>query len=339
MKRALMKVGGWFFAMAAAVLLAGCGPETPAPMGKFDPARSSFAPAMPFSGQSFVIKDLALEMRPIPAGRMLMGSAFDEAGRTILESPLTNVNLTKPYWLGRTEVSHAQWRALMGTDLRLQAMMNFPEEKNPTRLLIGKDDETAMYYVSWQDAMAFCAKLNQRARAEGSLPAGYEFRLPTEAEWEYACRAGTTAATYAGPVQFLSRNNAPVLDAIAWYSGNSSVGFTGQGWDTASWANKQYPGGIAGVRHVGLKESNAWGLQDMLGNVYEWCYDYASEALPGGNVTDPTGPQSGIDRIVRGGSWHSDAAACRSAYRTWNVPDSRLPFIGFRIALAPIIKR
>lgn len=335
-----MKTRQFIFSLSMlSLLLAGCGPEPVVSQGKFDPTRSGFAPAMPFAGQPFVIKALALEMQSVAAGSFLMGSLYDEAGRTTLEGPLTNVTLSKPFWLGRTEVTYAQWRAVMSTTLEAQALKNFPHEENPARLLTATDDETAMYFVNWQDAMDFCTKLNERARAEGSLPAGYEFRLPTEAEWEYACRAGTTTASYAGPVRFLGRNNAPALDAIAWYSGNSSVGYIGRGWDTSSWSNKQYRGGQAGVRSVALKQANAWGLHDMIGNVYEWCFDYAGEALPGGKVSDPTGPKDGIDRIARGGSWHSDATFCRSAYRTWNVSDGRLPFIGFRIALAPIIKR
>ena len=128
-----------------------------------------------------------------------------------------------------------------------------------------------------------------------------------------------------------------VRTAIAWYAGNSSVGYRGRGWDTADWPEKQFPGGLAGVRLVAQKQPNAWGLHDMLGNVYQWCRDHPASALPGGAVKDPTGPARGADNIVRGGSWHSPAVYCRAAHRTWNNPDVRSQFIGFRIALAPIL--
>jgi formylglycine-generating enzyme len=318
-------------------LLLGCAPEAGPAKGRFDPARSSFAPALPVQGLSVTIKDLGLELQPIQAGKFLMGSAFDEPGRSVLEGPLTWVTISRPFWLGRTAVTHAQWRRIMGTDLREQAHRGVPLEANPDRLLAGLGDDVPVYFVNWNEAMAFCAKLNERARAEGSLPDGYEFRLPTEAEWEYAARAGTTEATYAGPLRLLGKNNAPLLDAIAWYAGNSSVGYRGQGWDTSSWVEKHYPGGNAGVRAVAQKAPNAWGLYDMLGNVHEWCLDFASPALAGGSVTDPSGPPRGLDHVIRGGSWHSDASACRAAFRTWNVTEARLPFIGFRLALAPIL--
>jgi formylglycine-generating enzyme required for sulfatase activity len=321
--------------LTAAGLLAGCGPGPAAPEASFDPARSHFSPARPVGGQPFTIKDLGLAMQPIPAGKFLMGSPGEEPGRTVLEGPPTEVTISRPFWLGRTPVTQAQWRAVMGTDLAGQVKKYFSNDNDPARLLSGTGDEVAMYYVSWDDAAAFCAKLNDRARAEGSLPAGYEFTLPTEAEWEYACRAGTTAATYAGPVSYYGSNDAPRLDLIAWYAGNSSVGYEGAGWDTSGWPGKQYPGGQAGVRRVGQKQPNAWGLYDMLGNVYEWCLDYASPALPGGSVVDPTGPGEGLDRIIRGGSWHSAAVYCRAASRKWNGPSNGLPFIGFRLALAP----
>ncbi len=326
----LMGVGLW---------LAGCGGEPAAVQTKLAPGQVRLLAMQPISGQAFTLAELDLEMRPIPAGTFEMGSPYGEPGRTSLEGPQTKVTLSRSFWLGRTPVTHAQWQAIMGTDLLAQAKKGFPNTPDARSLLTASDGQVPMHFVSWHDAMEFCARLNARARAEGTLPAGYEFTLPTEAQWEYACRAGTTAATYAGPLQLWGRNHAPVLDEIAWYAGNSSVGFRGQGWPTEGWAEKQYPGGTAGVRRVGLKQANAWGLCDMLGNVYQWCGDFSSAALPGGSVTDPTGPESGSDHMLRGGSWHSAAAYCRASYRSWNTADGRMPFIGFRLALAPKIER
>ncbi len=334
-----MKIMGAHFlslsllAVAAAVLV-GCGPAIP-PKPQLDAKQSRLFSSAPAVGRQFTIKDLGLEMQPIPAGEFLMGSPAGEPGHTALEAPQTRVKISKAFWFGRTPVTLAQWRAIMGTDLVAQAGSYFPKSENPARFLAGTQDDVAMYLVSWSDAMEFCEKLNARARAEGFLPAGYEFTLPTEAEWEYACRAGTTAATYAGSADYYGSNNAPVLNRIAWYAGNSSAGFEGAGWDTSTWVGKQYPGGQAGVRRVAQKQPNAWGLYDMLGNVHEWCLDFSSPALPGGSVVDPTGPATGLDHILRGGSWHSDAVHCRAASRKWNVADTGLPFIGFRLTLAP----
>ena len=276
-----------------------------------------------------------VELEPIPAGVFLMGSPLDEPGRGPFEGPRSRVIISRPFWLGRTDVTHAQWKAVMGTDLMEQARRAFPNDSQFAQSLAGTGDNVPMYYVSWDDAMAFCRKLNERARAEGSLPDGYIYTLPTEAQWEYACRAGITAATYAGPLQLLGKNNAPVLDAIAWYGGNSSAGYLGPGLDTRDWPEKAYPGGTAGPREVALKQPNGWGLYDMLGDVYQWCRDFPADALAGGTVTDPAGLARGADRAVRGGSWHSDAAFCRAAYRARNVPVNRSLFIGFRVALAP----
>ncbi len=314
---------------------AGCTREDAKP-----PARTTFASGRllattPVNGQSFTLDGIALDLLPIPAGTFRMGSPFAEPGHTVLESPQTWVTISRPYWLGRTAVTHEQWRTLMGTDLADQVRKAFPAEANPSRLLAGAAEAVPMHFVTWREAMAFCARLNERARTEGWLPAGYEFTLPTEAQWEYACRAGGTEATYAGPLDVRGENNAPGLDAIAWYAGNSSVGYRGRGWDTADWPEKQYPGGLAGVRLVAQKLPNAWGLHDMLGNVYQWCRDHPASALPGGAVKDPTGPARGADYIVRGGSWHSPPVYCRAAHRTWNNPDVRSQFIGFRVALAP----
>jgi formylglycine-generating enzyme required for sulfatase activity len=227
----------------------------------------------------------------------------------------------------------------MGVDLADQVRKAFPADANPLRRLAGTVDGVPMYFVTWREAMEFCARLNERARTEGWLPAGYAFTLPTEAQWEYACRAGSTEATYNGPLTRRGENHAPELDAIAWYAGNSSVGYRGRGWDTADWPEKQYPGGLAGVRTVAQKQPNAWGLHDMLGNVYEWCRDHPTPALPAKPVQDPVGAADGIDRVVRGGSWHSPPDFCRAAHRAWSNPDERSQFIGFRVALAPAVSR
>ncbi len=150
--------------------------------------------------------------------------------------------------------------------------------------------------------MEFCRKLTQQERAAGRLPEDWEYTLPTEAQWEYACRAGTTGA-WAGE-----------LDAMAWYAKNSG--------------NTTHP--------VGQKQPNAWGLYDMHGNVWEWCRDWYADKLPGGAVTDPVGAASGAFRVYRGGGWWLPADYCRSAYRNWSSPGDRGNDVGFRLALSAV---
>lgn len=193
------------------------------------------------------------------------------------------MTLTRPFWLGRTEVTQAQWTTIMGS--------------NPSEF---KGDDRPVENVSCDDAMEFCRKLTERERAAGRLPARHAYTLPTEAQWEYACRAGTTG-DYAG-----DRN------AMAWYDANS--GYT--------------------THPVGTKQANAWGMADMHGNVWEWCHDW-SAAYPGGEVTDPRGPASGSARVVRGGSWDFPAVHARSAGRNEQTPVDRSHNFGFRLALVP----
>ncbi|MBI3191208.1 MAG: SUMF1/EgtB/PvdO family nonheme iron enzyme, partial [Pedosphaera parvula] len=155
------------------------------------------------------------------------------------------------------------------------------------------------------DATNYCARLTDQERVAGRLPDGWEYRLPTEAEWEYGCRAGTTSRLYYG-----DDPNYSELDNYAWYNKNSG--------DTS--------------HVVGGKKPNAWGLHDMLGNVYEWCQDWYGP-YPGGSVADPQGPAAGSDRVDRGGSYNYDNYLCRSADRRYIPPATKGSYIGFRLVL------
>jgi len=169
----------------------------------------------------------------------------------------------------------------------------------------------------------------------GLVP-GLGLILPSEAQWEYACRAGTETATYAGDMRIVGERNAPVLDAIAWYGGNSGVGFDLEnGFDSSGWPEKQYDHIRAGTRLVAQKAANPWGLYDMLGNVYEWCDDHWHDSYEGAPTdgtawTDSAG--GAALRVVRGGSWCPGARDVRAAFRFHFAPASRNDYLGFRCA-------
>ena len=223
------------------------------------------------------------------------------------EIPLTRVKISRAYYLGKYEVTQGQWQAVMGS--------NPSEFKN-----CGRD--CPVESVSWDDVQQFVGKLN-------GLDGGSTYRLPTEAEWEYAARAGTRTDTPAGDLELLGTSNAPVLDRIAWYGGNSGVTYDG-GADCSEWKEKQYPSTSCGTHPVGKKAANDFGLHDMLGNVWEWVGDRYGE-YPGGSVTDPQGPAAGSMRVRRGGGWSHDAFGSRSAYRAGAVPGNRYHYLGFRL--------
>jgi formylglycine-generating enzyme required for sulfatase activity len=279
-----------------------------------------------------VIPDLNLKLMPIPAGTFLMGSPPGEPTRMDWEGPQTRVTISHAFWLGATPVTQAQWKAIMGTSVAQQTQLADAKHRG----LYNQGDDVPMYYIDWFEAVEFCHRLAEREHTAGRLPAGYEYRLPTEAEWEYACRAGTTTATYAGDLDIKGERNAPILDGIAWYGGNSSVGYTGPGRDTTEWKEKQYPGGIAGPHPVAQKKPNAWGLYDTIGNVACWCGDWYADKYPGGEVRDPKGPATGTFRTFRGGSWIGYVKWSRSAARFIAKPDFRDMDIGVRVALCPV---
>jgi len=238
-------------------------------------------------------------------GTFLMGSPKDELGRESDETQ-HEVTLTKAYWLGKYEVTQAQYEAIMG--------------KNPSYF---KGADLPVESVSWYDAMEFCEKLTEIERAAGRLPEGYEYTLPTEAQWEYACRAGTTTALNSGK-DLSDYWECPEMDEVGWYGYNSGY-YNSDG--SRMYNEKTYP--------VGQKRPNAWGLYDMHGNVTEWCSDWYYY-YPDSAVTDPTGPDTGRERVIRGGAHGNYAYNCRSAYRTPREPDRVGGGYGFRVALAPV---
>ena len=257
------------------------------------------------------IREITYAFRWCPAGKFLMGSPAGEPGRKADEKP-HEVTLTRGFWMLETQVTQEMWESVM--------------DENPSYFT---GEKLPVEQVSWRDSQAFIQKLNDSSAA----PEGFRFSLPTEAQWEYACRAGTKTATYAGEMEILGGRNAPVLDEIAWYGGNSSVGYTGEnGADTETWEEKQYPGGKAGTRDAGGKTPNAWGLHDMLGNVYEWCSDWMSPYSTG-PVKDPAGPTTGSDRVFRGGSWDGRAENCRAANRSSDDPSIQYSDTGLRIIM------
>lgn len=216
-----------------------------------------------------------------------MGSPNNELQRDDHEGPQHEVILSKGFWMAKTEVTTGQWNRLNPDDQR----------PGPERF--------PAHSLSWQDALTFCRTLNQQ---EGPTLQGYEIRLPTEAEWEYACRAGSSHAYSFGPD---SHN----LGSHSWYGRNANA-----------------------VPHpVGVQSPNRFGLYDMHGNVREWCLDYYDNEYPDAPQVDPTGPAIGDLRITRGGSWQLFEAYCRSAARKEERPSTRSVDLGFRIVIAPML--
>jgi formylglycine-generating enzyme required for sulfatase activity len=238
----------------------------------------------------------------IPPGTFRMGSPTNEVGRTEVEGPLTEVVMSRGFWIGKYEVTQGEYESVMGEN---------PSFHNGVRGTVdyGTDLSRPVERVDYGDAASYCVLLTQETLTAARMPANTVYRLPTEAEWEYACRALTsTRFSYGEDLE------AQALTDYAWYFGNR--------------------GPASGTQSVGQKLPNPWGLYDMHGNVFEWCQDWYAQ-YPGGRIVDPRGPASSQYRVFRGGGWSFNTQYCRSAHRSFFFPSTVGDALGFRVVLAP----
>ncbi|MDF1811676.1 MAG: formylglycine-generating enzyme family protein [Verrucomicrobiales bacterium] len=229
---------------------------------------------------------LGMKLCWIPAGKFTMGSPPGEEGHNPNQETQVEVRMTRGYWIGKYEVTKGEYKKLTGIN---QSSFGRLSEDGPV-------DK-----VSWNEAVAFCKALSEREKSK--LPEGWAYRLPTEAQWEYACRAGEKG-------RFCGDN----IDEVGWYKANSE----------------------GSPQEVGKKKANAWGLHDVHGNVREWCQDWMTGELEGGR--DPDGPSSGTARAVRGGCWNYPHGASRAAQRSGQLPTDKVYDLGFRVVLSPLSK-
>jgi formylglycine-generating enzyme required for sulfatase activity len=247
-----------------------------------------------------ITNSIEMKLALIPAGEFLMGSPEDEAGRFDLETQ-HRVRITTPFYLGVYEVTQGEYEQVMGA--------------NPSQFAEVEGMDTSRFpveMVTWEEAVEFCGKLSSLPEEER---AGRKYRLPTEAEWEYACRAGTTTVFHFGTQLNGRKAN---CNARRPYGTSTPGPYLGR------------------PTTVGSYEPNAFGLFDMHGNVCEWCQDwYDPEYYKKSPTDDPPGPSEGSGHMVRGGDWYRVPLFCRSAYRGWDVPRRRIAYLGFRVAAVP----
>ncbi|MBR7028213.1 MAG: formylglycine-generating enzyme family protein [Bacteroidaceae bacterium] len=232
-----------------------------------------------FQNQTITVDGVSFKMIAVEGGTFLMGSPESDTEAYDAEKPQHEVTLSN-YYIGETEVTQELWEAVMGSNPSYFVGANLPVEN-----------------VSWDDCQEFILKLNEKT--------GKTFRLPTEAEWEYAARGGKKSKGY-------TYSGSNTIGNVAWYSDNSG--------ET--------------THEVGTKQANELGIYDMTGNVWEWCQDWYGETYyENSPSTDPLGPDSGSTRVNRGGCWWLDAWFCRVANRVWISPGNRNFYLGFRLAL------
>ena len=252
--------------------------------------------------------DVTLEMRRCPAGSFVRGEAYQSGWWNDYDGDGATVTISKDFYMGTYEVTNAQYAAIMGSSPSSGVGADFTGDKQP------------VVYVSWNDIMTdstgFISKLNAKLTETGQLPAGYKFALPTEAQWEYACRAGTESDLNSGENIENYEDSDDHTSEVAWYR---------QNWG-ATYNRTHEVGGLA---------SNSFGLYDMHGNVWEWCADWDGD-YSSTDTTDPTGPTGGSRRVVRGGGWGDDPYGCASWCRASDVPGDWSRNFGFRLALVPV---
>ena len=265
------------------------------PPGAPAPATQPAAKDRPSKIGDAITNSVGMKLAYIPAGEFTMGSPETEEHRETDEVQ-HKVTISKPFLMATTAVTQKQWHKIMGTTIADQR-----DEADPSSKLFGEGDDFPIYFVSYQDAIDFCRRLSEKERRE--------YRLPTEAEWEYACRAGTTTPFSTGETISTDQAN---------YNGNFAYGNGSKG------VNRDKT--VA----VGTFKPNAWGLYNMHGNVWTWCSDWYGE-IPKADAVDPQGAGGGEERVVRGGSWFREPWMCRSAGRYKKPPEGRFNFIGLRV--------
>jgi len=246
----------------------------------------------------FRIGGVPFVMRWIPPGVFLMGSPETESDRDSDEGPQHEVTISQGYWLGETPVTQEQWRAVVQA-----AATKLPE--SPSHF---KDKpQHPVDSVNWHQCVQFCDLVQEL------LQSAQPFRLPTEAQWEYACRAGTSGAFHDGSTCTDPLGKDPALDRLGWFDDNSG----------------------RSTQPVRQKVANNWGLYDMHGNVWEWCRD-SMRGYKAAACVDPVGPESsGASRVLRGGGWSSNAGFCRAAYRSTSAPGDDWNGTGLRLSAGP----
>ena len=277
-----------FILVLALALFVGCpGKKKPIDPDGLDEPQQEETPDLLPEGKLYTVPDLDLKMIWIPSGKFVMGSPKSEPGHRQEEEELHQVTISRGFWIGQFEVTQAQFETILG--------------ENPSTF---KDPQMPVHKVNWEDAMEFCKALTDREKSVNRMPDKWGFNLPTEAQWEYACRADTTTVFNFG-------NEAEELPQYGWFVDNSD----------------------GRPKTIGTKKPNAWGIHDLHGNMGEWCFDWYGKAYPVDGSIDPITKKASAFKVFRGGTYTDIAERCRAAYRNRITPDTRNPWIGFRVVL------